>query len=261
MEPSKSIYDTVPAADEHYSSRSSTEVDESLIDEPQWHSIALGSTKQRRRRNAFISALHSYRWLIDILLLLVIIALLLVLLLRTDSHGAAQQYSLQVGGDYKGASPIFNTKVVKWEADFSFVPSNTTEFFSDETLAAWNTIMPAGTGRDLESEDFSTTSMTHQLHCLFMMGRIYAGVTANTTEVLPDGYHRHLLHCIDYLRQAIMCSADLALEIHGPDDADDLGPKDGGWNGRHVCKDYSQVLGYLEGQIATGERTVLPIDD
>lgn len=30
-----------------------------------------------------------------------------------------------------------------------------------------------------------------------------------------------------------MCSADLALEIHGPNDADDLGPLDGGWNGHH----------------------------
>lgn len=61
-----------------------------------------------------------------------------------------------------------------------------------------------------------------------------------------------------------MCSADLALEIHGPNDADDLGPQDGGWNGHHgmhhpkrsswlhtdesaVCKDYTQVIGYLEG--------------
>ncbi|KAJ9165216.1 hypothetical protein NKR19_g542 [Coniochaeta hoffmannii] len=103
--------------------------------------------------------------------------------------------------------------------------------------------------------------MTHQLHCLFMMGRIYAGVSSNTTGRLPHGYQTHFLHCIDYLRQAIMCSADLALEIHGPNDADDLGPLDGGWNGHHVCKDYNQVLEYLDDQIASGQRTVLPIDD
>lgn len=67
----------------------------------------------------------------------------------------------------------------------------------------------------------------------FMMGRIYSGILANATDSLPNKWHSHFLHCIDYLRQAIMCSADLALEIHGPDDADDLGPLDGGWNGHH----------------------------
>jgi hypothetical protein len=66
-----------------------------------------------------------------------------------------------------------------------------------------------------------------------MMGRIYSGILANVTESLPTDWHSHFLHCIDYLRQAIMCSADLALEIHGPNDADDLGPLDGGWNGQH----------------------------
>jgi hypothetical protein len=82
----------------------------------------------------------------------------------------------------------------------------------------------------------------------FMMGRIHSGILSNTTESLPNEWHAHFLHCIDYLRQAIMCSADLALEIHGPNDADDLGPLDGGWNGHHICKDYSQVLGYLDGK-------------
>lgn len=115
----------------------------------------------------------------------------------------------------------------------------------------------AGTGRDLTADSFSTTSMTHQLHCLvtthpplflsrlglfvsvadmpakFMMGRIYSGVLDNTTDILPNDWHSHFLHCIDYLRQAIMCSADLTLEIHAPSDADDLGPLDGGWNGHH----------------------------
>lgn len=32
--------------------------------------------------------------------------------------------------------------MVKWEADMSFVPSNPPEFFSDKTLARWNTLMP-----------------------------------------------------------------------------------------------------------------------
>ncbi|RYC64199.1 hypothetical protein CHU98_g2003 [Xylaria longipes] len=157
---------------------------------------------------------------------------------------------------------FFDTAVVKWEADMSFVPKNTTEFFSDETLSRWKTLMPGGGNMAwAKGESFSTTSMTHQLHCLFMMGRIYAGMTTGMTDSLPSDYHAHFLHCIDYLRQGVMCSADMALELHDSSDADDLGPQDGGLNGHHVCKDYTQVLGYLEEQISEGVRIILPIDD
>ena len=70
-----------------------------------------------------------------------------------------------------------------------------------------------------------------------------------------------------------MCSADLALEAHDAMDPDDLGPLDGGWSGMHgetysssslerivicgemlmdgvVCKDYRQVISYLEGELS-----------
>jgi hypothetical protein len=65
------------------------------------------------------------------------------------------------------------------------------------------------------------------------MARIYSGVMSNITHTLPDDYHAHFLHCIDYLRQGIMCSADLTLEAHDATDSDDLGPLDGGWSGYH----------------------------
>lgn len=35
------------------------------------------------------------------------------------------------------------TKVVKFNADPLFVPSNASEFFSNETVAQWNTMMPS----------------------------------------------------------------------------------------------------------------------
>ncbi|KAL5905973.1 hypothetical protein ACKVV1_010386 [Pyricularia oryzae] len=58
-----------------------------------------------------------------------------------------------------------------------------------------------------------------------------------------------------------MCAGDVAMEPHSPTDADDNGPGDGSWAGYHVCKDYSQVTNYIEGEIRDGVRTVLPIDD
>lgn len=91
--------------------------------------------------------------------------------------------------------------------------------------------------------------MTHQLHCLFMMTHIYAGLATNDTSRLPHDYNSHYLHCIDYLRQGVMCAADLATEPHRPTDSDDNGPGDGSWGGLHVCKDYGQVTEYLEREL------------
>ncbi|KAF2967463.1 hypothetical protein GQX73_g6086 [Xylaria multiplex] len=263
MDPRRPQYQTVPAADDHEKLLSTVRVPESIVDEWQTSDPRLDSAT---KRHTFISRVKHYIWFVDTVLLLVVASLLFVLI--RDGRRDAQHSSWQIGGDSSGTGPEFSTQVVKWEADAAFVPENTTEFFSEDTLDQWKTLMPAdgqrmkaGTGFGAKGESFSTTSMTHQLHCLFMMGRIYAGVTAGTTDSLPTDYHAHFLHCIDYLRQAVMCSADIALELHDSSDADDLGPQDGGWNGHHVCKDYTQVLGYLEDQIAEGVRIILPIDD
>jgi hypothetical protein len=67
----------------------------------------------------------------------------------------------------------------------------------------------------------------------FMMTRIYSTLLTDNRSSLPEDYHSHYLHCVDYLRQGIMCSADLTMEPHGPGDADDNGPLDGSWNGHH----------------------------
>src|SRR5262245_17215474 len=94
--------------------------------------------------------------------------------------------------------------------------------------------------------------MTHQLHCVvrilyihchsflplmsqqqFMMARIYSALVSNMNDRLPSDYHSHYLHCVDYLRQGVMCSADLDMEPHEQTDADDNGPLDGSWNGHH----------------------------
>ncbi|KAF2465348.1 uncharacterized protein BDR25DRAFT_204684, partial [Lindgomyces ingoldianus] len=197
---------------------------------------------------------------LDTCLLLVILGLLLLLLVR-NPKGHSPSGSSQLGEDFTSNGPEFATRIIKWESDMSFVPTNTSEFLTDEVLARWNTIMPARTGFGPPGQAFSTTSMTHQLHCVYMLGRTYSGIISGKTQDLPQDYHAHFFHCIDYLRQAVMCSADLALELHKVTDADDLGAGDGGWSGRHVCKDYSQVISYLERQISDGVRIVLPIDD
>ncbi|KAF2800437.1 hypothetical protein K505DRAFT_320428 [Melanomma pulvis-pyrius CBS 109.77] len=231
-----------------------------MPDSKEWNPTEALENRKNPQRRSLISTLTSYRWLIDTSLLLIIIGLMTVLL-RRDQWNKGSSVSWQIGGDFTAARLELPTQISKFEPDMSFVPMNTSEFFTDETLARWNTIMPAGTGFPGPGKIFSTTSMTHQLHCIYMMARIFSGVVSGNIQDIPTDYHFHFSHCVDYIRQGIMCSADLAVEVHEPADSDDFGPQDGGWSGHHVCKDYSKVIGYLEGQIADGARVILPIDD
>ncbi|ROW07055.1 hypothetical protein VPNG_06670 [Cytospora leucostoma] len=250
-----SKYDTLWSADDPDGEQSETDVEDGR--EKRWQSTDMTTRKGTKAQELLIT-LSAHRWLIDTCLLLVIIGLLTILLLG----GSRRPSPRQIGGDYTGSSPEFDAKVVKWNADESFVPTNISEWFSDSLLAKWNTIMPLDASQSsAKKEAFSTTSMTHSLHCIFMIGRIFSAVLGNTTDVLADDYLTHYMHCTDYLRQAIMCAGDMAMEPHVPTDGPDNGPLDGGWNGIHVCKDYSQVINYLEGQIEDGVRVVLPIED
>ncbi|KAG7135556.1 Oxidase ustYa like protein [Verticillium longisporum] len=280
-------YQDLSPRDEHDESSSATEVESVLLNEKdrEWHDVLLDPPANPRSASSLSARWRRHRWIINTGLILFNVVLSMVLLWKVA--GAPSASLRQVGGDiiadrppnfatkvikwesdpsFVGGGliadrpPNFATKVIKWESDPSFVPNNTAEFFEQQTVDKWQSLLPVNAHRG-DGETFSTTSMTHQLHCLFMMGRVYAGVTERRTAELPADYHAHFLHCIDYIRQGIMCSGDVALEPHTPEDADDLGAKDGGWNGLHVCKDYGQVLEYLDEQIQEGGRTVLPIDD
>jgi hypothetical protein len=55
----------------------------------------------------------------------------------------------------------------------------------------------------------------------------------------------HLAHCYDYLRQAIMCHGDLALEGLQTTFGPDVGGSDG-WNAKHMCRPWKDVYGWLE---------------
>lgn len=78
-----------------------------------------------------------------------------------------------------------------------------------------------------------TTDRFYAIGYQFMMGRIFSALSGNISGVLPGDYFTHYMHCVDYLRQAVMCNGDMAMEPHKPTDGPDNGPLDGGWNGMH----------------------------
>ena len=58
-----------------------------------------------------------------------------------------------------------------------------------------------------------------------------------------EEHPQHVYHCVEYLRQTIMCHGDTALE----GSLDGL-PGTSGWGTTHVCKDYDAVRQFAEEQ-------------
>jgi len=76
--------------------------------------------------------------------------------------------------------------------------------------------------------------MFHQMHCL-----------QRIRLALINGPNSHSGHCLNILRQAILCNADITLDplIYDPEGKieaiDGLGVT-------HVCRDWTQVYAYIE---------------
>ncbi|KAH6616874.1 hypothetical protein C7974DRAFT_436777 [Boeremia exigua] len=215
---------------------------------------------------AFWGRLRPYRWLLDTSLLLVIVGLLAE---KRWRHGRGHQYEFT--GDITGFAPKFSQHITTFRPDPVFVPEQASDFWNKDVQQAWLDIVPEGLGyvevedptshdnlpqpiHDYANTTVFTTSMTHQLHCLHTILTAYNTMAVTLDKpffkVNPIQQPWHVNHCFDYIRQAIMCAGDVALEgaattfplgVHG----EDLGGSDG-WDAKHVCKDYSQIKRHLE---------------
>ncbi|KAK0755073.1 hypothetical protein B0T18DRAFT_314850 [Schizothecium vesticola] len=217
----------------------------------------------RSLRQKASSLFLTYRWLLDTSLLLVI----LVLVLHNRPTPPPQW---EVGSDFTGVAPKFSHQITRFSPDQSYAPSDPSLFFTDPSvLARWNALMPKGMGFvwvnathryhdlptpvDWPDKTVFTTSVTHQLHCLFAIVQTYSGLKSG--HAIPADHDWHMTHCFDYMRQAILCSADVALEGRETTFPDDNGGSDG-WDAKHVCRDYGQVRSYLEGVRAYDDQLI-----
>jgi hypothetical protein len=267
-------YDALRNTDDH--SDSSTEIGD-------WDTE--DAVRSRQRNKTVWKRVKGYRWILDTALLLVIVGLLVEK--RWQRHTKSHQYDL--AGDITGFAPTFSQQIVSFKPDPVFAPEDATEFWSNETQHAWLSIVPGilrlrrsyynritltmwveGLGyvnvknpsefsnlphpiHDYPNQTVFTTSVTHQLHCLYTILEAYNSMklmVASPVSANPVKMPWHINHCFEYIRQAIMCAGDVALEgaatsFPGDEHGEDRGGSDG-WDAKHVCKDYGQVYEYLE---------------
>ncbi|KAK8052479.1 hypothetical protein PG993_003864 [Apiospora rasikravindrae] len=184
----------------------------------EWTNTA-GAAKWSERRT-FMHTLQSFSWLVNMVLLTINTIGLLYLL-----HYAGAS-TVQVGGDYTNQGPTFSTTIQRWKADPDFTPLTETEFLKPKTQAnhcarrlTCSSFPVAGSDFGEDGKVYNTTSVTHQIHCVYIMAKIFSSVLSNSTDIgIPSDYEAHFLHCVDYLRQAAMCAGDVALEPRSDED-------------------------------------------
>ncbi|KAG7097762.1 hypothetical protein E1B28_005083 [Marasmius oreades] len=119
----------------------------------------------------------------------------------------------------------------------------------------WTTLVPplsSGFIYHPRTQQFYSVSLYHQLHCLNALRKY---ISRGPELRLDDEVVTHTGHCLDYLREALLCHSDTTLEpVHDiivpPDDRKNTSQHTDkvaqGWNVLHRCKDWAVVRRYLE---------------
>ncbi|KAE8350326.1 hypothetical protein BDV28DRAFT_151033 [Aspergillus coremiiformis] len=91
------------------------------------------------------------------------------------------------------------------------------------------------------SKNVYSISAFHQMHCLAV---IYNALSSkqNSGHKSRHDHSDHTNHCIDYLRQAIMCASDATLESSEVLDGNGNSTRAvDGWNNTHQCRDWDSL--------------------
>ncbi|OLN92793.1 hypothetical protein CCHL11_06693 [Colletotrichum chlorophyti] len=256
-----------------------TEVSMSLLgndgeDEKSWKRADIEGGTRTRHTNycaKVCGAFHRWRWLVDTTLLLIIVGLLLE---RRGLRTPVRDKRLEPAGDLTGFAPEFTQQITTFHPTTDFVPDDPKNLFANSSYQQnWLAMVPKGLGYlDIKNPErydnlpvplpefaprtVFTTSMTHQLHCLYAILESYAGLAINGSASVDMHSHIpentngadgpwHLAHCFDYLRQGILCAGDVALEGTQTTFPEGFTGSDG-WDAKHVCKDPKQVYEYLD---------------
>lgn len=119
---------------------------------------------------------------------------------------------------------------------------------SSDAEAEWQSIYPGRLQGFIHlgpKKRFFSLSLYHQIHCLDSLRHAILGSQGH-----GQGGHGHVgardvehsAHCLNYLRQTIMCAADLTLEPEIVPGSQDVGE---GLGAVHICRDWSKVHEYV----------------
>lgn len=136
---------------------------------------------------------------------------------------------------------------------------------NESTEAAWDTMWNYNTvnltaeqmvelGRPLDSIQYpdrhgggylAQVEMIHQLHCLHIIWQDHhyerVPLLVEERKNRPDYHERHFQHCIDIIRQRLLCTADPGLVTFRWVEGEDHTPEPD-FNTRHMCSDWKRLI-------------------
>lgn len=123
---------------------------------------------------------------------------------------------------------------------------------SSDTAKAWASLFPKHGGffrHPILAKQRSAFSVFHQLHCLNGIREGYWSLyqamhneTAIDDDSMPMmGSPPHLRHCVDLIRQALICQLDLTREVK-----DEEAGGVHGFGIQHVCKNWQGLMSWVE---------------
>ncbi|MCJ1312590.1 hypothetical protein MMC25_006264 [Agyrium rufum] len=88
-------------------------------------------------------------------------------------------------------------------------------------------------------ESIYQVDVYHSLHCLALKNKIRKSIVSEEESRQDPKHDKHILHCIDYIRQALICNGDLLLGT-----TQDY--QDYGLNDAHTCRDYGALMTWVK---------------
>ena len=119
-----------------------------------------------------------------------------------------------------------------------------TVHYAPNASADWHSIFPAGSGGFVKlgpHDRLFGVSMFHQLHCLDKMRRAVVAMPSSEWESW------HTQHCLNYVRQMLLCAASVRLEpVKVAPGKGQEGLKVDGFGLQHECRDWSALREAVE---------------
>ncbi|KAK2010905.1 hypothetical protein LZ32DRAFT_534992, partial [Colletotrichum eremochloae] len=113
-------------------------------------------------------------------------------------------------------------------------------FLADENSAEYQVQFPPADISGVLSPDDKRSgwvlSVFHQIHCLSII-TTRLGISRKEFADWDHFKLGHTAHCIEYLRQSILCSGDTSLEGESGSWSESIG-----WGQKHVCRDYNTLM-------------------
>lgn len=266
------VIDDVDLENDPYDNESDvTAYSEGLLDQKRAISPPRKSTSLSRRSSKLNIFLTWFRWGTVVLLQTVI---LFVLLWRKDPSEYLDSDTIEeairlgekmteTGGDINGLYKPTTHKYTLLTPDMDkYTPNMTSNDNRMEIRRNWDLLLPKGSGTVLipdwkshpllgepvnddpiRSGSIYEASWTHAMHCLYYaMDSYHQLAVSNGTMFGFDGERNdyHASHCFEYLRNQILCMADMTLE--GSVSAID----NTGKGQAHVCRDRSEAIEWIE---------------